>query len=150
MSRSIRTFAICLSVSGLATMAIAQSAAPVKAETAKQETGRDAKPAAPASGMMVGIDPVTKKIRPLEIDEIKALNGSRNPAVTTGVQTTRTIQGPGNSVGIVLDDTSMVFMVATKTADGKLQSDCVTGDKNAKAQVDGVQVTTKKAVLDVQ
>ena len=36
--------------------------------------------------------------------------------------------GPGGSVGVRLGDDSLSYMVVTKTPDGKLAEDCVTGD----------------------
>jgi hypothetical protein len=38
------------------------------------------------------------------------------------------IHGPGAAVGILLDDSDMSFMVATRKADGKIALDCMTAD----------------------
>jgi hypothetical protein len=41
------------------------------------------------------------------------------------------IHGPGAAVGILLDDSDMSFMVATRKADGKIAIECVTGPEAA-------------------
>jgi hypothetical protein len=50
----------------------------------------------------------------------------------------------------VLDDSTMSYMVVSKTADGKLNMDCVTGDKAAGQRVQGAQTPVKKEALDVK
>jgi hypothetical protein len=42
-----------------------------------------------------------------------------------------TIQGPGGAVGIVLTPESFNYSIATRTADGKIAMDCVTGGQAA-------------------
>lgn len=153
MNRLIRTLVLCVSVSGLA--ALAQDAAPARTDTAKQPAATAARttPAGPArvgtQGMIVVIDPVTKQIRQPDAAEINALTGGKKAAAAQIVQPLRMIQGPGPyGVGLTLDDSSMVYMVVTKTIDGKLVSDCVTGEKAAVAKVTGAQPATEKKVPD--
>jgi hypothetical protein len=87
-------------------------------------------PGANAAGAMVFIDPVTgKMVQPTEaqIDRLarspQAVPKSKAPAVT--------IQGPGGAVGIVLTPESFNYSIATRTADGKIALDCVTGGQAA-------------------
>ena len=89
--------------------------------------------AAPAAGVVVFVDPSTGKIRQPDAAEIGALtgNGTRANSLAAPVM----FAGPGGSVGIKLGDDSLSFMVVTRTPDGKLAEDCVTGDKPAAALV---------------
>lgn len=91
---------------------------------------------APAGGMVVFVDPVTGKIRQPDASEIGALTGT--PAATNQINTLAAptmINGPGGTVGFKLGDDSLSYMVVTRTPDGKLAEDCVTGDKVAAALV---------------
>lgn len=90
-------------------------------------------PPAPSQGVRVFIDPATGKIREPEAEELQQLA----PAATTGVArrsmapSAAPLQGPGNAVGMKLDDSQMVYSVATKNADGTLSFECVTGAASA-------------------
>jgi hypothetical protein len=147
MNGLIRTLVLCVSVSGIA--ALAQDAAPARTETAKQPAATAAQ--SQNQGVIVAIDPVTKQIRQPEAAEVQALTGGKKTAAAVATTTLKKIQGPGQyGVGIVLDNTTMVYMVATKAADGTIANDCVTGEKAAVAKVSGAQPATAKQVPDVQ
>jgi hypothetical protein len=105
------------------------------------------KAAPSASGMTIFIDPVTKQIRQPDSGEANALVNQSGPSVAATAEP-QTLTGPGNAVGIVMESSSQVFMVVSKSADGKLKSDCVTGEQTAKALVEGKQI--KKETLDVK
>jgi hypothetical protein len=101
--------------------------------------------------MIVVIDPVTKQIRQPEAAEIEALTGGKKAAAAQAVQPLQMIQGPGRyGVGMKLDNNSMVYMVATKTPEGELVSNCVTGEKAAVAKLTAAQPAAEKKVPDVQ
>jgi hypothetical protein len=115
------------------------------------------KPAA-AGGLVVFVDPATGQIRQPSPSEIGALTQG-NAAQSGGSATEAAasepvmIQGPGNAVGAVLDDSSLSYMVVTKTAGGKLAMDCVDGEKAAKDRLKNAAQgarPAKKEVLDVQ
>ncbi len=155
MNRFIRTLVLCVSVSGLA--ALAQDAAPSRTEAAKQPAAAATKTTsaepvrAEAQGVIVAIDPVTKQIRQPEATEIQALTGGMKTPAALVAQPLQTLQGPGRyGVGLKLDNNSMVFAVATKTPEGGLVSDCITGEKAALAKVTGAQPVADKKVLDVR
>src|SRR5579864_6092072 len=102
-------------------------------EAKPQEAGSPAAPTtAPApvkaSGSVVFVDPVTRKIRKPSASELGAQRSQSQAAVATRPATPPVvIHGPGAAVGILLDDSDMSFIVATRKADGKIALDCVTG-----------------------
>lgn len=77
---------------------------------------------------MVFIDPATRKIRKPSPSEVGS-HAAREKAAAAARPPTgrRVIQGPGGAVGMLMDDSDMTFMVATRRADGKIAVDCVTG-----------------------
>lgn len=105
----------------------------------------EATPAATAQGARVFIDPATGKIREPEPEEVQALT----PAAPTGAQATAAqaarrraaaeapISGPGGTVGMKLDDSFMVYSVATKNPDGSVSFECVTGPAKAAQALSG-------------
>jgi hypothetical protein len=107
-----------------------------------QETGPPAAPAtAPAavnaSGSIVFVDPVTRKVRKPSASEIGAQRSQSQAARAARPATPPVlIHGPGAAVGILLDDSDMSFTVATRKADGKIAVDCVTGDAADHAAAD--------------
>ncbi len=152
----------------LASVAFSQTATTSQAQAkpdarraAKQSRTLKAPPsktaAMPSSkgGVVVFIDPVTGQIRQPDAAEIGSLTGTS--AASSGQQAAapqdaapQTIIGPGNAVGIVLDESTLSYMVVSKTLDGKLDMDCVTGDKAANKRVQGAQTPVKKEALDVK
>jgi hypothetical protein len=89
-----------------------------------------------AAGAMVFIDPVTGKI----VQPTEAQMGRLAPTrqVTPKAKAPAvTIQGPEGAVGMMLGPESLSYSIATRTADGKVVLDCVTGDQTAKRLVTG-------------
>ena len=95
-----------------------------------------AKPQAASPGMVVVKDSVTGQLRAPTADEFTALTAAK-PKLLTGAAagTLRTIAVPGGGTGYVLDDSTTVFAVATKTPDGKVKVGEVTGADAAKKAV---------------
>jgi hypothetical protein len=123
-----------------------QTPAPQDAKTAAQAAaGREPEnratqatqaPAANAGGAMVFMDPATGKI----VQPTEAQIGSLAPSPQAGPKAKAPvimIEGPGGAVGIVLTPESFSYSVATRTADGKVAMDCVTGDQAAERMVAG-------------
>jgi hypothetical protein len=129
-----------LSVSG----ALAQVAGS-PAELANEKKKAEAK-AAKENGLKVFIDPVTGQIRQPTAAEIGALS---EPKTATAQAEPVLIPGPGggNGVGAMLDESTMMYMVVTKRQDGKLDMDCVTGDKTAANRVANPKPAALKPVL---
>jgi hypothetical protein len=108
---------------------------------------------APGGGVVVFIDPTTRKVRQPDAAEIgRLLPPPAAKALVSPPLTTKT--GPGGAVGVVLDSSFDSFMVVTKKPDGTLAMDCVTGDeKAAEALSTGVKAASKtgaRETLDVQ
>jgi hypothetical protein len=81
-----------------------------------------------ASGSMVFVDPITRKIRKPGPSEIGARGSQSQAAVAARPRTAPVvIHSPGGAVGILRDDSQKSFMVATRKADGKIAIECVTG-----------------------
>jgi hypothetical protein len=133
----------------------AQKQAPASAKPADEKKAppqAEAQPPSAAGGVVVFIDPVTKQIRQPDAAEIGALLPKARP-VPAAPLVTKSL--PGGGVEIVLDSSFDSYAVATKTPDGQLVMDCVTGDsKSAETVSAGAQVPQKKTdsqeVLDVQ
>ena len=141
------------------------AAAPaVQASPSANQNERQAKPSAPstsgsvpvqkgkspvsanqppvAGGLVAVIDPATGQLREADATDIGALVAPppalQRRALTLAAPVTpevTTFAGPGGSTGAVLGDDQMAFMVVTKTPDGKVTTDCVTGKKAADARV---------------
>ena len=120
------------------------------AEQTKDEKAAKAAPAQPR--MIMTKDPVTGKLRPPTAEEQAELNKKTaaakakatagKPATSTNPNTNpKMIKGPGGSVGMVLDDDSTVYSVATRGADKKISTREVTGKT---AAVKAVQTPAKK------
>lgn len=137
-----------------AVAANAQSApqTPTKAATAApaKDSGKAMQQAAPApqpAGVVVFIDPATGQIRQPEAAEIGTLSApSATPQTAGGINAAaaaqrptpvehREFRGAGGAIGVKLGDDSQTYMVVTKTPDGKLAEDCVTGADAAAALV---------------
>ncbi len=136
---------------------------PAKEQTqpAKEQKKTEAKPAPTSGGAVVFIDPVTHQIRQPDPSEIGALTQPPANTVTSSQAAAPVmIYGPGAAVGVKLDDSTMSYMVVTKKDDGKLDMDCVTGDKAAADALSHPKATAvpakpviavqKKEPLDVQ
>ena len=134
-----------LGIAGLATLLGLSLAA---TSLAGAERKKDDKAAAEQPQMMMTKDPVTGKLRPPTAEERAELNkktasakakaAAAKPATSTNP---KMIKGPGGAVGMVLDDDSAVYSVATKSADKKISTREVTG---MTAAVKAVQGPAKK------
>ncbi len=93
-------------------------------------------PKSPArGGVLVFIDPSTGKIVQPNESDIHRLFGTQDeprPAVSSQELY---IQGPGSAVGVRLDPSSFSYAMATRTPDGKIALDCVTGERAANSRV---------------
>jgi hypothetical protein len=116
------------------------------AVAAPQESAK--KPAEKTPGVVVFIDPATGKIRQPDPSEIGALTAPAGPVAPRTPATQ--LQGPNGAVGIKLSGESLTYMVVTKTPDGKLDMDCVTGEKTANARVTTKPEVTPKGPAVVQ
>lgn len=98
------------------------------AAAAKQNTS----PPASSQGVRVFIDPVTGKIREPEPEELRQLTpAAPGVARRSMAPLAAPLQGPGGAIGMVLDDSQMVYSVAKKNADGTISFECVTGAADA-------------------
>ena len=123
-----RVLAFLIPLSCGSSLALAQPAAPPEKKAAPAREG----PAAPAQGLVVFIDPVTGKIRQPEPAEIGALTAPPPATAAPAVDAPLLMKtGPGGAVGVVLDSRFESFLVVTKTPDGKLAMECVTGGRKA-------------------
>ena len=105
-----------------------QPAAAPKAEKALQQTPRD------GAGVVVFIDPNTKAVRQPTPAEIGAASLGRTLSASPS-SSYPTIMGPGGAVGVRLDDSSLMYMIGTRTPDGSVKTDCVAGDAAAAGRV---------------
>ena len=104
---------------------------------------QQAAPAPGAAGVMVFIDPVTGRI--VQPTEAQMGRLARSPqAVPKAKAPVVTIQGPGGAVGMMLGPESLSYSIATRTVDGKIALDCVTGDQAADRIVAGESGSTKE------
>lgn len=116
-----------------------QSAAPAAPGRELENKAPQATPApgANAAGLTVFIDPVTGRIvQPTEA-QMGRLAPARQQAGPQAKAPVVTIQGPGGAVGMMLGPESLSYSIATRTADGKIALDCVTGDQAAERIVAG-------------
>ena len=114
----------------------------------KSVAAAPAKPAPAASGVVVFKDPVTGQIRQPEAAEIRQLLqqapvGKAAPMQTEAV---RHLSGPRGEVGMTLPESSMISVVVTKGADGKLATECVGGGQAAAAARVTAGATASKKV----
>jgi hypothetical protein len=121
---------------------LAQAQAPQAPESrtkkgAPKSKKRQAPPAQRTSGgAVVFVDPATRQVREPTPAEIGALSGSGAVPLRPSTTLAPTeIRGPGGAVGIILGDESRSYMVVTKTPDGKLDTEEVTGKKAATDRV---------------
>ncbi len=112
MKRSLHAVAVAAAALTLPSLAVAESPA----------AGSSA-----AASSRVAIDPVTKRVRPVEMEEGAALSRSseqRARAQSQAPQGARQFRAPGGAVGVMLDDSTHSFSTATRNADGQLKVGC--------------------------
>lgn len=98
-------------------------------------------PATTASEVRAYLDPETGELRAPTAEEARQLSNSAttatrlspraNSVATAATNEEQLIYGPGNTVGLVLGEESMVFQMAQVDADGNLIQQCVTGEDEA-------------------
>jgi hypothetical protein len=127
--------------------AAAQSAASAGATTAASAQPQTAStPAASvaspvAAGQQAFVDPATGKLRPAEHDDVAALNAKGAAGARRLARTAQVANEPqefpteGGAMGIAVPDEVMPYTVATKTPDGRVVIEHVTGSKAATKKV---------------
>lgn len=91
---------------------------------------------APGVGMRVAIDAATGMPRPLTAKEAAELDAlAARSRATARAPAVRTFTARGGAIGADLDESHMVYSVATVGADGKPRMECVTGAEHADAAV---------------
>lgn len=149
MLKSSSLWALPMLVSAMLFVApvFSQTAASKPQAQKQQATAQKAVPRTAAGGMVAAKDPGTGQLRQATQEEIKALemqsrsvqDASRRtqagavarPGVAARDEAAATIQGPGNAIGMTVDESLHTYAVATRTADGKITMGCVTGPKEA-------------------
>ncbi len=96
-------------------------------------TAKSSKPA--PAGMIAVKDADTGQFRAPTAEEAAALSPTRALRTNAVIAGPQTFAGPGGSTGLVLDDSTTVFAVATKKPDGTISFGEVTGGANAKKVV---------------
>ena len=124
---AVLSLAIGAAISGAASDDVNKNPGKPAATAAKPSTS----PQAPAQGIRVFIDPVTGKIREADPSEIQQLAPAAPARLLRAAPLSLPLRGPGNATGMKLDDSQMVYSVATKNADGTISFECVTGAANA-------------------
>jgi hypothetical protein len=123
-----RALAFVIPLSLASSLCLAEEAPPPEKKAAA------AAAASPQKGLVVFVDPVTGQIRQPDPSEIGALTAPPPGSETAKPAAEPPLQmkfGPGGAVGVVLDGRYENFLVVTKTPDGKLAMDCVTGSGKA-------------------
>lgn len=135
---------IAIGTLALAPFCFAQQASPAKAAEKKQpravKTGPLAAQGLAEQGLVVVKDADTGEIRQATPAEIGAVNPG-TAASLDAAPAQPTVNADG-SRSLLLGQESMSYMVVSKTADGRLVTSEVVGDKNAKAAVETVQPKT--------
>ena len=114
----------------------------------KSAAAAPAKPAPAPSGVVVFKDPATGQIRQPEAGEmLQLLQKAPLPegSLLQG-EPVRQLQGPRGMVGMTVPESSMVSIVVTKGADGKLVTECVSGGQAAAAARAAAGTTASKTV----
>lgn len=128
-----------------ASRALAQAPPAPDPKAPKAPKAEQKKPRAPgAGGLVVFVDPVTGQIREPDPSEIGSLVPPPAADAQAEDKPLAMISGPGGAVGVVLDSRFESYMVVTRTPDGKLAMDCVTGGKKADEVVAAAAKTAAK------
>jgi hypothetical protein len=120
------------------------SAATASVQTASKQPTTGSAPAATVAapgvaGQQAYVDPATGKLRPAEHDDAAALNakasGVRRLARTAQAAEPQEFPTEGGAMGIAVPDEVLPYTVATKTPDGRVVIEHVTGGKTAVKKV---------------
>jgi len=130
------SFAIfVLSAIGYAGQAAPEATKPVEKTAAPKQTT--------AGAVTVFVDPATGKIREPKPAEVEALTSPRAHATPQQTDDVKLLYGAHGAVGVKLGPESLNYVVYTKTADGKVSTQCVTGAEAAAKAVAGDASETK-------
>jgi hypothetical protein len=117
--------------------AVAQ-ATPHAAPVATPSSASASAPAAGTAGQQAFIDPKTGKFRPAEHDEVATSAAPASAArrlARTAAAEPQEFAAEGGAMGVAVPDEVQPYTVATKTADGGVVIEHVTGGKAAAAKV---------------
>jgi hypothetical protein len=109
-------------------------------------TAKSSKPA--PTGMIAVKDADTGQFRAPTAEEAAALSPTRAAQTNQVIAAPQTFSAPGGATGVVLDDSTTVYAVATKKADGTVSFGEVTGGANAKKAVTAPKSNAKPATKE--
>jgi hypothetical protein len=149
---AIRVAFLAFVVAALALTSAAQNSSSTTKKATKKPAATQAVPATASTtsmGQRVFIDPKTKQPFQPTQEDIQALeNAGPKPKQAQPKQFT----GQFGGIGVKLDDSFMMSEVATKSADGKLTTGCLQGEKKAanlvKSGKPAAPKSTSKGALD--
>ena len=124
----MRAASLCAALAACAAMPALAGEPPV----GEPEQAAAATDVVPGAGMRVAVDPVTGVPRPItakEAAELDALSAKSRAALRAPAM--QSFKAKGGAVGVKLDESHMVYSVATVGADGKVRMECVTGAEHA-------------------
>jgi len=141
------TSRVALALGAAVTLSV--GAAPCAQAQSDQKTVAVDKAPDAASGLVIAIDPATGKIRQPEPAEINALQQAPSTK-KKGAEAAPPQQFalPGGGFGLMVDRSFDCAAVVSKTTEGKVKGDCVVGEDNATAIVNGQQTTKDKEHRD--
>ncbi len=117
---------------------------------APKPTERNHPAGVPASGLTVAIDPLTKQIRPVTPEEAQALRGARSPAsaLSSPVPSPQptVVQHVGGMKSVVLPESYMETLTATKQADGRLSFQCASENEKPRGISPPPPAETRKTI----
>lgn len=153
VSQALRTVAFilmaCLVLGVVSVSAQTQKPKRPAATTTKKAASTTSQQSVADAGQRVFIDPATKQIRQPDQADIDALNAaSASKAKTLRAAPSKAAVAavsPSGGKLMAVDDSQMMFSVATKTADGKVVMGCVDDKDKANAVANGEQKLTQGA-----
>jgi hypothetical protein len=111
----------------LLSLAAAAVAAPALAQTQPATAATQPAPTPAAGALRMAIDPLTGALRPLEANDLKALEAqeaSRVRGQAVRAAPARTLRGPGGAVGMTLDESHDAAAGARIGPGGQLVTQC--------------------------
>lgn len=128
-----------MAMAGLSLVAMSIAHAEDKPDVKKPVAAASKPVTAVRNGMLVVKDPVTGQLRAPTADEAAALTAApaANSATAgaTASEAPKVIPGPGGGVGVKLDDSTRVYSVAKRNADGTVSLSEATGAQAAQRVV---------------
>ena len=135
---------LILVLGGVFAVAADQPPTPQNGKPAAPPAQAQGAPGVPGNGVKIFIDPATGKIIQPDDARMSTLSPSGTPSAAPRAVTQ--FLAPNGAVGVLLTPDSFSYAVATRTPDGNVQLDCVTGDLNAERAVIGPLSPAKEAV----